>query len=385
MDGALARVWPDGVPQPEIALWQALSDESRSLVATRLRALASYERGGNYARRMREAGLSKPGFFALLRRWRARRSISSVVPRVKGVTIANPIDAITREERRSLEAMFRRDPTTPVVVAVEALKSTGSELSDNKSLDRAARRMRDEAAVRQAIRSVSNLSKDALVDKVRSSLLDPSSVSALRLIVEKVSAETEAGSIGGREGFGRRVFLGSVPAMRRASRSLEGTPWAHVGLAIDVATRTILGSGASADALDSMRVAAINAAEFCETLQERPSVSGRPTLEVQVPGTGNALETMRVLAAASAVAEVDEQAPSEGRKVAARITVLAGRRIGVLDLRPRGAPADAELREDVVGGMLKEEIQMIRSSAIGLPGLAVARSDLIAALRAFGG
>lgn len=80
-DEALARAWPDGVRSEEAAYLRSLSEERRTIVIARLKAvLAVEERPRDLAAAAAIAGMGRTAFFGLRRAWKAERSLRSLAP-----------------------------------------------------------------------------------------------------------------------------------------------------------------------------------------------------------------------------------------------------------------------------------------------------------------
>lgn len=381
----LGRAWPDGVPASEQALWDTLGEQARETVDLRIRALVSYESQGNAARRWREAGMTRPGFFDLLRRWRSDRSIASLVPRVRGQKTSNPAAAISEEEAAAITRLIAADPAMQVPVVVDAVKSELGEASDDDVLRRAVRRIRIDAVVDRVVARMPDASKNRQVEEVRRVLADGTATSTLRTVVEAKRAAHDDRAVDREDGFGRRILIASLPAVRRSSRTTDGRPWAHTALVVDVATRTVLGGGAAARAADAMAMAARDAADHLEAVVMETEGSEAPVFEIHVPTDADAVEMLKARRRVGDGVVWEEADEASARVIGTRLIEVVGRRFGTLDLRPRGVADEDDPKPEVVGGLLADHLRRERAERPPVGRSAVALDTLVSGLRAFAG
>lgn len=386
-DAAAAEAWPDGVPLTERALWLTLTRENREIAITRLRALTRYEEERDLRARMRDTGLSKAGFFSLLNRWRRERSVASLLPRVGGISRAGPVGMLPHALLPVIRETVRNRGSWPVEAlvdyAVAALPKDGPAV-ERRTIERAVPSIVLDAIVSDLLTAHPDWSKYRVVEEARSRLHSPPAASTVRRVVERLrSAPVKQIDDGRASGVGTRIVIASCPAVRRSSRSTEDEIWAKVGLVVDVATRTILGAAASQGAFDAMRAAAEQAADFCEGLAAGTPTNERSVIEVHVPAHADPLVLMRQTTAVGRIATWEQADEPTDRTTPSVLINLVGRTLGVLDLRPRGAPGTAREEPDIVAELLARHLGSVRDSPLDLPSASVPPATLAAALRAF--
>jgi hypothetical protein len=164
----MRSAWPDGVPPEEDAILVTLDPARREKAAVRLRALLRYEMSAKRGEaRSLPSEMGRATFFELLRAWRKRRSLTSIVPR------ARPHGSSDRQ-------------TDDVLKAVKTVASSNPKASRRIVAELAAARLES-----------------------------PPALTTLEGVVDRVRVEAERASLGGPRGFGRRVVTDTCPVSMR--------------------------------------------------------------------------------------------------------------------------------------------------------------------------
>lgn len=279
--------WPDGIPPEEIAIISGLGPDRVGLAAERLEMMLRYEREGGWQTAV-AAGMSRANFFTLLRAWRKRRSLASIVPRVaphaSGSRYGTDLDAIIAE-------VVRADP--------EATRQT-------------------------------------LTAAVEKRLQKGPAASTLAAKVNKAKTAFERQKYGGENGFGRLVVVDATPVAIGASKgSAKATAWA--GFVHDVPTGLNVAVAASADARSATLVACSRAERRIRSLRDGGG-GERARLEVHLRGSGWARLDRRetlVLRTGDDPPLIDVLLPTADRSEGSRIMNLIGHRYGPVTLKPR--------------------------------------------------
>jgi hypothetical protein len=240
--------------------------------------------------------------------------------------------------------------------------------------------------VDRVVAQMPEASKNRQVEEARRVLADGTAASTLRTVVEAKRADHDDRAVDREDGFGRRILIASLPAVRRSSRTTDGRPWAHAGLVVDVATRAVLGGGAAARAADAMAMAARDAADQLGALAVETEGSEAPVFEIHVPADADGVEMTRASRRVAALGIVwDEVYEASVRVIGTRLVEVIGRRLGTLDLRPRGVADEDDPKPEVVGGLLTDHLRRERAERPSVERSAVALDTLVSGLRAFVG
>ncbi len=290
--------WPDGVPEEEVAIASALDPRRRELAASRLRAMLEYEQGDSGWRPHVGPDLSRGMFFTLLRAWRARRSLASIVPRVR------PHGTWSR---------------------------SGDEVK---------------AVVKAVVKASPDGTRSDLAKAVRKRLSKPPAASTLAGLINAAKAEHERGKLGGGKGFGTCIVVDASPVTMPVAGKKDSVPavaWA--GFVVDVATGTVIAAAAATMPQSAIATASLRAADRLSGLEI--SGEGRPRVEVHLRGDPNQrlLDGGRLtLHGSDDHARMDVRYPTGRRSERSRIATMIGRRFGPVTLRPRQEVPIADLR-----------------------------------------
>lgn len=291
-DRELAQeLWKERALLREAALWAVLDEEQRRLVVARIKALRTFEFEGNWAARAKEADLSRPRFFSMLREFRLRPSIASVLPQA-----------------------FGRIGRTAGASAGERVRSEARKLLDLHP----------------------DSTKEQLVALLRAALAeeDGRSDALLRRVLEDERATQLRSSFGGAAGFGRRVLLDASPMTVRA-RAGKPDFSAMAGLVVDVATTLVVGHAVGDGGADACMWSAASAAAAAMPGLALPVMADEdPSFEIVLGG--EAMNIMREHAWLAAVpVRADVRTDRRARPRGARLLELLGPGLGHLDFRPR--------------------------------------------------
>ena len=287
------ELWSARAIVREAALWAVLDEEQREEAIARIRALRSFEAEGNWATRAKEAGLSRPRFFSMLREWRARPSIASVLPQALGRvgrTAGASADENVREHARGLLKLHPDSTKEQLLVSLRGALSDGNGRSD----------------------------------------------ALLRRVLEDERANLMRSGLGGMAGFGRHVLLDATPMTVRARAGEPGFS-AMAGLVVDAATTVVLGravGGGTDDADACMWAAASAAAAAVPGLNLPVTADEEPSFEIVLGGDPVKIMRQHARLAATPV-RADVRTDRRARPRGARLLELLGPGLGHLDFRPR--------------------------------------------------
>lgn len=290
--------WPDGVPDEEIAIVSALDHGRREVAAARLRAMLEYEREKSGWRPHVGPDLSRGMFFTLLRAWRARRSLASIVPRVRP------------------HATWSR---------------SGDEVK---------------AVVKEVVKASPDGTRSDLAEKVRKRLSKPPAASTLAGLIDGAKAEHERRKLGGAKGFGAFVVVDASPVTMPVvgdGDAASAVAWA--GFVVDVATGTTIAAAAATMPQSAIATASLRAADRLSAI--RKGGEGRPKVEVHLRGDARQLllDGGRLTHHGSDDGVLmDVRYPTARRSERSRIATMIGRRFGPVTLRPRLDVPLADLR-----------------------------------------
>lgn len=278
--------WPDGIPPEEIAIISGLGPDRVGLAAERLEMMLRYEREGGWQTAV-AAGMSRANFFTLLRAWRKRRSLASIVPRV-------------------------------------APHASGSRYGAD--LD---------AIIAEVVRADPEATRQALTAAVEKRLQKGPAASTLAAKVNRAKTAFERQKYGGENGFGRLVVVDATPVAIGASKSsAKATAWA--GFVHDVPTGLNVAVAAGADARSAILVACSRAERRIRGLRDRGGE--RVRLEVHLRGSGWTTLDLRqtlVFREGRSAPLIDVLLPTADRSEGSRIMNLIGHRYGPVTLKPR--------------------------------------------------
>lgn len=290
--------WPEGVPEEEVAIASSLDPRRRELAASRLQAMLDYEQKKSGWRPHVGPDLSRGMFFTLLRAWRDRRSLASIVPRVRP-------------------------------------HATWSHSSDEV-----------QAIVKKVVKASPDGTRSDLAKAVRKRLSKPPAASTLAGLIDAAKAEHERGKLGGKKGFGTCVVVDASPVtMPVAGERDTDTAVAWAGFVVDVASGTAIAAAAATMPQSAIATASLRAADRLSALES--SGEGRPRVEVHLRGEADQvlLDGGRLtLHGSDDHAQMDVRYPSARRSERSRIATMIGRRFGPVTLRPRLEVPIADLR-----------------------------------------
>ena len=292
---AVRRAWPKGVPEKDVMLLSKLSTEDERLVAARLSALLSVEAGTRPASRAPAddaRGLTDSGFQSLVRRWRADRSVSTLMPYAGRALRRRGDTADHRAVVAVVDELLKADPEMGLVpLSRQAARRSGSELAPNSV---------------------------KLIARERRAML-----------------RSDGGWIASRYGNAILSDVCALPAEVEVSPG--ATAGALIALVVETASGIILGHavGGSDSALELQRSAMADA--LAGTITQRLDIVGSvaSTLRIVVaPGDEDgALAYARAIRRAMPAAHVVD-APR--RRAGDRVADLLDGAVDVLRLRPRG-------------------------------------------------
>jgi hypothetical protein len=318
-DALLAKAWTEGVPDIERAHWHALDNDGRAVVRTRLAAMLSYERDGNWLRRAAEAGLSRPRFFSMLKAWRSKRSLVSLVPASMGRTGKGAGGSVNAAVRQKVVHLLRDEPT---------------------------------------------LSKEQIVSRIIAAFDDAPSATTLRHLVDTQRASLRQETLGGKAGLGRLVAIDSSPVVVRRKGD-EGVIGAMVGMVIDQASSLVLGYAVRNTGSDTFRASAEDAGQKLASLCIATGGHRRPKFEVAL--RGDAMTNLRTTESLKRLPyAIDVVTSRRDRPLGARLIETFGPKLGKLDVRPRAelpieidskaAETSTMTNAEIIAALLKAQI-----------------------------
>jgi hypothetical protein len=294
----MTLAWPEGVPDEELAIVSGLDSKRRELAKSRLGAMLAYEREKSGWQPHVGPDLSRAMFFTLLRAWRKRRSLASIVPRVR------PHSTWTQSG----------DDVRAIVKSVVAA-SPGATRSD-------------------------------LTKKVRKRLAEPPAASTLAGLIDAAKAEQERRSLGGAKGFGSLVVVDASPVtMPIAGDKDVELAMAWAGFVVDAATGTPIAAAAATLPHSAIATASRRAADRLAAV--KVSGEARPKVEIYLRGEAKQrlLDGGRLkVHESNDGALMDVRYPTGRRSEGSRIATMMGRRFGPVTLSPRLEVPIADLR-----------------------------------------
>jgi hypothetical protein len=280
----------------DAALWETLSIDDRAVAAARIVALCRYEKESDAATRARELGMAPTGFFKLLKRWRDRRSLASVLPQAAG---------------------RKRRPR---------VSGANDEVA---------------AVVRSVVEAQPDRNRDAIVAEIRARLDDPPGVATVRALVDAERRARERDALGGDDGFGRRMLVASSPVVLQLGRR-ERAFAAIAGFVVDLATSRIIGSAVADSAIAAVREAAAGAADGLAAFTSHAGGPvDDPTYEIEIAGypidMATEIRRLSKLPIDASVVDVDFSV-----RTRSRLVEVLGPALGLLSFRIRLGPNEIQ-------------------------------------------
>lgn len=282
----MVEAWPSGVPIEERAIVADLNSARLEVAAKRLNTMLRYEQDGRWKDHV-GPGLSRATFFSLLRAWRDRRSLASIVPRV-------------------------------------APHASGSRYGSNLA-----------KVVAEVVENAPAKTRQALTGAVMAQLSKAPSESTLAGRVNRARAEQERQKHGGDDGFGRLVVVDASPViMGTAGNGGISAAWA--GFVYDVATGLTIAAGAAPDARSATLIACARAAKRISKLPSGGELRADFEVYLRDGDWRRLLKEERITVRAGFNAPwIEVRRPTARRSLGSRIMNLVGHRYGPVTLKPR--------------------------------------------------
>lgn len=210
----LDHAWPEGLSDQNQSRMRKLSAEDELLVRMRLNALLEVDAGERPATRPPAGdprGLTASGFQSLVRRWRADRSVQTLVPYAGRTPRIRDDTPDHRLVAREIDELLRSDPDASLVaVAKAALRRSGASLAINtiRSLTRERREILRSEPEWLARNYGKNILLDVSALGLSISADDGDTIGAIALLVECSSGIVLGHAIG---------HLDEAPALQRSA------------------------------------------------------------------------------------------------------------------------------------------------------------------------
>lgn len=250
--------------------------------------LAYESRGVGSSEPIEDADLDRASFYEILRAWRSHRSLASIMPRVRP-------------------------------------HASGSKQDDGVIL-----------LVSDVVEKNPDAARRQLAEIASKRLKRPPSLSTIEAVVDKVRVQRERDGLGGEDGFGLLLLVDTCPASLRLV-GWEQPLIAWTGFVVDVATGTVVASGAANGPFAASAIACLRAADRIGEL----SSGGEEKPKIEVHLRGDAVSLMKETARLDSLG-IDVRPASGRRSEASRISAILSRRFGPTVLRLRmEVPAEA--------------------------------------------
>jgi transposase len=292
-DDLAGRLWPDGMPSTDRAIWLSLSPERRVIALRRASAIDLIETSGAKAADAAEhAQISVPRFYSLVRAWKRNRSLADIVPHAA-----------------------KRDRNT----------------------DRTSDEVR--SAVRGLVETHPSLTQESIAKAASDRLDGAVSLSKLRRVVAQEKARRRRDRLGGDKGFGKEVLIDRSALdllVRRADGVLDYAVFAAV---LDVATNLVLAHavGDTKEGGHGLQLEALKSVAGFDTGSDDQEVSetGPVPRIIMMPDAEGAFERLSQVGRMRSLGDGFEPLGNEGRRsVGIKLSRMLGGRIGQIRLRP---------------------------------------------------